>query len=148
VISGSGRVRALTWGPFTTRGLVFRPTPVFMRLVCRPTRVFFHLAQVDDFEDSRSGYSIKFTFTDNPYFANRTVIKEYHMPWHGKLITVTIRSLSFSQTCTGIKIFASGYNWNWSIPKKSNPIRSGVISIICSIAATRPNVLKYSKLRQ
>ncbi|XP_039263211.2 uncharacterized protein LOC120339194 [Styela clava] len=39
--------------------------------------------QVEDFEENRSGYSIQFYFSENPWFENRAITKEYHLPWHG-----------------------------------------------------------------
>uniref|UniRef100_H2Z757 Uncharacterized protein n=1 Tax=Ciona savignyi TaxID=51511 RepID=H2Z757_CIOSA len=38
--------------------------------------------QIFDFEDSRSGYQIIFHFSQNPWFSNATITKEYHLPWH------------------------------------------------------------------
>lgn len=49
--------------------------------------------QVEDFEDNRAGYSIQFYFSENPWFDNRIITKEYHLPWHG----------SPSCTCTPIQ---------------------------------------------
>ena len=33
---------------------------------------------MEDFEDIKSGYKITFTFRENPYFKNQTLVKELH----------------------------------------------------------------------
>lgn len=43
----------------------------------------FFIEQVEDFEDNRSGYSIQFYFSENSWFENEVITKEYHLPWHG-----------------------------------------------------------------
>lgn len=43
--------------------------------------------EVEEFEDIKSGYRIKFHFNDNPYFENRLVIKEFHLGTGGRPVS-------------------------------------------------------------
>jgi len=40
--------------------------------------------EVEEFEDIKSGYRIKFFFDDNPYFENKVLIKEFHLAQLGE----------------------------------------------------------------
>lgn len=40
---------------------------------------FLSKLEVEEFEDIKSGYRIKFYFDDNPYFENDVLIKEFHL---------------------------------------------------------------------
>lgn len=40
---------------------------------------FLEKIDVEEFEDIKSGYLIRFYFEDNPYFENRILTKEYHL---------------------------------------------------------------------
>merc|ERR1719427_975309 len=40
---------------------------------------FLLSVEVEEFEDIKSGYRIKFKFADNPYFENDTLSKEFHL---------------------------------------------------------------------
>lgn len=35
--------------------------------------------EIEEFEDIKSGYRIKFEFNENPYFENRVLVKEFHL---------------------------------------------------------------------
>lgn len=39
--------------------------------------------EVEEFEDIKSGYRIKFFFDDNPYFENEVLVKEFHLGTSG-----------------------------------------------------------------
>ena len=39
--------------------------------------------EVEEFEDIKSGYRIKFFFDDNPYFENDVLVKEFHLGTSG-----------------------------------------------------------------
>uniref|UniRef100_V9KK48 Protein SET-like protein n=1 Tax=Callorhinchus milii TaxID=7868 RepID=V9KK48_CALMI len=43
--------------------------------------------EVEEFEDIKSGYRIKFHFGDNPYFENSLLIKEFHLGTGGKPVS-------------------------------------------------------------
>lgn len=40
--------------------------------------------EVEEFEDIKSGYRIKFTFDENPYFENDVLVKEFHLGAGGR----------------------------------------------------------------
>lgn len=40
---------------------------------------FLSKLEVEEFEDIKSGYRIKFYFDDNPYFENEVIVKEFHL---------------------------------------------------------------------
>lgn len=37
------------------------------------------MVEVEEFEDIKSGYRIKFSFNENPFFSNSTLVKEFHL---------------------------------------------------------------------
>lgn len=39
--------------------------------------------EVEEFEDIKSGYKIKFTFSENPFFSNTVLVKEFHLATSG-----------------------------------------------------------------
>lgn len=39
--------------------------------------------EVEEFEDIKSGYKINFEFSDNPYFSNKVITKEFHLAVSG-----------------------------------------------------------------
>ena len=41
--------------------------------------------EVEEFDDIKSGYRIKFHFSSNPYFKNEVLQKEFHLGSSGKL---------------------------------------------------------------
>ncbi|XP_041037374.1 protein SET-like [Carcharodon carcharias] len=43
--------------------------------------------EVEEFEDIKSGYRIKFNFSENPYFENNLIIKEFHLGTGGKPVS-------------------------------------------------------------
>ncbi|XP_048475796.1 protein SET-like [Rhincodon typus] len=43
--------------------------------------------EVEEFEDIKSGYRIKFHFGENPYFENNLIIKEFHLGTGGKPVS-------------------------------------------------------------
>ncbi|XP_060678406.1 protein SET-like [Hemiscyllium ocellatum] len=43
--------------------------------------------EVEEFEDIKSGYRIKFHFGENPYFENSLIIKEFHLGTGGKPVS-------------------------------------------------------------
>ncbi|XP_072102786.1 protein SET-like, partial [Mobula birostris] len=43
--------------------------------------------EVEEFEDIKSGYRIKFHFSENPYFENSLIIKEFHLGTGGKPVS-------------------------------------------------------------
>uniref|UniRef100_UPI00398E88CB protein SET-like n=1 Tax=Pristiophorus japonicus TaxID=55135 RepID=UPI00398E88CB len=43
--------------------------------------------EVEEFEDIKSGYRIKFNFSENPYFDNNLIIKEFHLGTGGKPVS-------------------------------------------------------------
>ncbi|XP_067832260.1 protein SET-like [Heptranchias perlo] len=43
--------------------------------------------EVEEFEDIKSGYRIKFNFSENPYFENSLIIKEFHLGTGGKPVS-------------------------------------------------------------
>ncbi|XP_067880334.1 protein SET-like [Heterodontus francisci] len=43
--------------------------------------------EVEEFEDIKSGYRIKFSFNENPYFENSLIIKEFHLGTGGKPVS-------------------------------------------------------------
>lgn len=45
---------------------------------------FLSKLEVEEFEDIKSGYRIKFYFDDNPYFENDVLIKEFHLGSSGE----------------------------------------------------------------
>jgi len=45
---------------------------------------FLLSVEVEEFEDIKSGYRIKFKFADNPYFSNELVCKEFMLSEHGE----------------------------------------------------------------
>mmetsp|Transcript_15144 Transcript_15144/g.25936 ORF Transcript_15144/g.25936 Transcript_15144/m.25936 type:complete len:235 (+) Transcript_15144:38-742(+) len=49
--------------------------------------VLKHLVELDveDFDDLKSGYKITFTFSENPYFSNKTLSKEFRYTQEGEL---------------------------------------------------------------
>ena len=40
--------------------------------------------EVEEFEDIKSGYRIKFVFNENPFFENDQIYKEFHLSTTGK----------------------------------------------------------------
>ena len=40
--------------------------------------------EVEEFEDIKSGYRIKFHFSTNPYFSNDVLVKEFHLGTSGR----------------------------------------------------------------
>ena len=47
--------------------------------------------EVEEFEDIKSGYRIKFHFSTNPYFSNDVLVKEFHLGTSGKVGDVWCR---------------------------------------------------------
>jgi template-activating factor I len=45
---------------------------------------FSHQVEVEEFEDIKSGYRIKFHFSSNPYFENDVLCKEFQLGTTGK----------------------------------------------------------------
>ncbi|XP_069785195.1 protein SET-like [Narcine bancroftii] len=43
--------------------------------------------EVEEFEDIKSGFRIKFNFSENPYFENMLLIKEFHLGTGGKPVS-------------------------------------------------------------
>lgn len=39
--------------------------------------------EVEEFDDIKSGYRIKFYFEENPYFENDVLVKEFHLATSG-----------------------------------------------------------------
>lgn len=44
--------------------------------------------EVEEFEDIKSGYRIKFHFSKNPYFTNDVLVKEFHLGSSGNACSV------------------------------------------------------------
>ena len=44
---------------------------------------WFFQVEVEEFEDIKSGYKIKFTFNENPFFSNTVLVKEFHLATTG-----------------------------------------------------------------
>jgi len=40
--------------------------------------------EVEEFDDIKSGYRIKFHFEENPFFENNVLVKEFHLATHGE----------------------------------------------------------------
>lgn len=43
--------------------------------------------EVEEFEDIKSGYRIKFYFDENPFFENDVLCKEFHLGQSGKCLS-------------------------------------------------------------
>lgn len=43
---------------------------------------FLKTIELDDLEPPKTGFSIKFNFSPNPYFTNSSITKEYVLPWN------------------------------------------------------------------
>ena len=39
--------------------------------------------EVEEFDDIKSGYRIKLTFSENPFFKNDVIVKEFHLATSG-----------------------------------------------------------------
>eukprot|EP00061_Rhincodon_typus_P014019 g40777.t1 len=50
-------------------------------------QVHYTSQSVEEFEDIKSGYRIKFHFGENPYFENNLIIKEFHLGTGGKPVS-------------------------------------------------------------
>lgn len=45
------------------------------------------LLKVEEFDDIKSGYRVKFHFDENPFFDNDTLVKEFHLSTSGESIS-------------------------------------------------------------
>ena len=45
--------------------------------------VLLFQVSVEEFEDIKSGYTIRFHFNANPYFTNEELVKEFHLGTSG-----------------------------------------------------------------
>lgn len=64
---------------------VFSHHPELKRVLTKEDiRCFRYLntIELDDLESPRTGFSIKFNFSPNPYFTNSSIIKDYMLPWN------------------------------------------------------------------
>jgi len=52
---------------------------------------FMNKMEVEEFEDIKSGYSIKFYFEENPFFTNDCLVKEFHLMEDPKSISTAIK---------------------------------------------------------
>lgn len=56
--------------------------------------------EIEEFEDIKSGYRIKFDFAENPYFENRVLVKEFHLASSGDP-TCTSTEINWKSTPEG-----------------------------------------------
>lgn len=49
---------------------------------------FLEKIYVEEFDDIKSGYAINFHFSENPYFENNVLTKEFHLNGNGKYIFI------------------------------------------------------------
>ena len=47
--------------------------------------LFSFQVEVDEFEDIKSGYKINFHFSENPFFSNSVLVKEFHLATTGNV---------------------------------------------------------------
>ena len=52
--------------------------------------------EVEEFEDIKSGYRIKFYFDENPYFENDLLVKEFHLGAGGMLKLIVFNIIVFN----------------------------------------------------
>lgn len=56
--------------------------------------------EIEEFEDIKSGYRIKFHFDENPYFENKVLVKEFHLASSGDP-TCTSTEIKWKNTAEG-----------------------------------------------